>query len=1201
MDPFAIPAHFQEDLLPSPTCSISEFLQFPFPPQARSNSDSQYWSADVPVTLDVERLKLLEVPCRASLEQISHQIYQSHKLNQAASIQYLHVPTSCGRELFPLWVVTFWCEVSRLRQYVKEPWERAQLWLEKKGSMYRKPEMRRVCEEAHAALRILPWAGNTFGFTDNEPVTRLAEYLSDVWLSTVHVDQQLDLLRRDVLRSGTDLKCEIVNLAFFVKVLELYRDRNRVPYTADQRGARHVWAVGEELAKDVRSRICGIVNVEESHWVAVAIEVLDLIVWYGDARGGSNSEVCEALEWWICQHVKKEFRHKPLPITRQRDSHSCSVLALNATGYFCLPGKVHLLEPSDTAYERIACFARVVKRDLDNRPIVPDVPFGLTSTFESVPVGSHRFVFTPVLVPIMDDAYTIDHIDTEPITNPPNTTAVASEHPRGQASAPTTAFAMSSTSEEIPQGGFIHPASQPQKISHYFQVTTAAERIATDRARAREEWRENIENDREKTEAADVKGKKRKRELTTARVQAYRERKVADEKVMGIRDEDGKIVKVKKVRTMSMRLNKCPLHLMNALQSLCLVAEASVKSLFNVAEASRPNRSFKEGVRQNRTEPGRPREKSYKEAVLTNWMSPMVWSMIDRAAQRVGHQMQPTMIVKELKRTDPVLFEALVPQTLGGWINRDGDRPIWSARTLERVAKGNKPGGITTRVGVLVKYPEVTTEILKFLQGLRDASVALTLNTIRGLLIAHLEHRTPQIFKDPSPDGSLFRCSESFVAKFIARSLGWSIRRSTCAGRKIPVNAEEILLQAFLRMAYVIKDHRIPSELIANSDQTQMTLAQGCHMTYAKTGSTQVSTVGSEEKRAITVMVTLTNDGIILPFQTIHKGSTKGSLPSQKAPYMTESLLARFLFESSMTKTYWSTQATMRRFVDVILAPHFEAVKKRLDLPHAQCSIWFIDCWSVHRSDEFLSWIAVSHDTIIVLFVPACLTGLMQPCDVGFQRIFKHSLKVSAHDDVVQEVLQQLASGTAVDDVIINTTLGVLRDRTVKWVWKAFAALNKPEVIKKAWSMCKAGKFNLSYESLISLEALQALRDLPVTDPKFFAELIAPRSRQPPTLSSEEADLEDLEEDSLNVFGDDSEVPMGTVLQVQGEPVRLEVKSDVADADDRDYIPEDGGGLVSNADAETTFVECIGNRVVDATPQGRGLRKKRKNVMYSAQ
>lgn len=294
------------------------------------------------------------------------------------------------------------------------------------------------------------------------------------------------------------------------------------------------------------------------------------------------------------------------------------------------------------------------------------------------------------------------------------------------------------------------------------------------------------------------------------------------------------------------------------------------------------------------------------------------------------------------------------------------------------------------------------------------------------------------------------------MRKFVQRALGWTIRRSTRAGQKTPNNVNDVLLKAFLRIAYVVKHEDIPSALMANSDQTQVVLQQGCNTTYAPKNSKQVTTVGSEEKRAITVLTTLTNDGVLLPFQTIHKGSTSQSLPSKNSRSMSEARDMGFLFESSLTNTYWSTQASMQNFVTTILAPHFEMVKVKLNLPPTQCSLWLIDCWSVHRSKEFLTWMAATHHTIIILFVPAGCTGLFQPADVGFQRIFKHSLKISAHSDVVQEVLLQLKQGIAVSDVKIDTTLKTLRDRTVHWLWTAFKSLNTPETIKKVctYSRC---------------------------------------------------------------------------------------------------------------------------------------------------
>ncbi len=143
----------------------------------------------------------------------------------------------------------------------------------------------------------------------------------------------------------------------------------------------------------------------------------------------------------------------------------------------------------------------------------------------------------------------------------------------------------------------------------------------------------------------------------------------------------------------------------------------------------------------------------------------------------------------------------------------------------------------------------------------------------------------------------------------------------------------------------------------------------------------------------------------------------------------------------------------MRNFVNKILVPYFAAIRAQLGLPPDQRALWFIDCWSVHRSDEFLSWMRENHPTIIINFVPARMTGLFQPADVGLQRLFKHSMKRTAHDDVVQEVLLKLKSGTPPDQVTVDSKIGILRDRTVHWMWRAYSELNNPRIVKKVRNM----------------------------------------------------------------------------------------------------------------------------------------------------
>jgi hypothetical protein len=147
-----------------------------------------------------------------------------------------------------------------------------------------------------------------------------------------------------------------------------------------------------------------------------------------------------------------------------------------------------------------------------------------------------------------------------------------------------------------------------------------------------------------------------------------------------------------------------------------------------------------------------------------------------------------------------------------------------------------------------VKYPVASKIIVTHLQGLRAASVPLTLTTICGLMIGRLQHLAPEILEEQSPDGTQFHCSELFVKKYLQRSVSWSIRQSTQAGRKIPENVDKVLANAFLCIAYLVKDHDIPSPLVVNSDQGQMEYVPGSSVMYAAKGSKHVMTLGAEDK-----------------------------------------------------------------------------------------------------------------------------------------------------------------------------------------------------------------------------------------------------------------------------------------------------------------------------------------------------------------
>jgi hypothetical protein len=331
------------------------------------------------------------------------------------------------------------------------------------------------------------------------------------------------------------------------------------------------------------------------------------------------------------------------------------------------------------------------------------------------------------------------------------------------------------------------------------------------------------------------------------------------------------------------------------------------------------------------------------------------------------------------------------------------------------------------------------------LLSLREIGVALSLLTVRAIMVATIQLKAPELFTKLQSDGTSFKCSEVFVNKFMHQSMGWSYRRATKA--ELPADHEEILTNAFLREAYVVRDHAVPAPLRVNTDQTQIVYQQGVQQTWNESGASQVSTVGQEEKRAFTLVPSISASGVVLPMQAVFMGKTQQSCPSRNAPLYAEAQKLGFRMLPSKTSTYWSTQETMKDLVNDIIAPYFERTKTALNLPSEQCSIWKIDCWSVHKSVEFMDWMKKNHANIIVIFVPGGCTGIWQPLDVGVQRVMKLSIKRSAHRHIVDEVSAQFASGTK--DIKLDVTLGTLRDRAVGWIVNAIREISNKELVCK--------------------------------------------------------------------------------------------------------------------------------------------------------
>ncbi|KAJ8586621.1 hypothetical protein M405DRAFT_743310 [Rhizopogon salebrosus TDB-379] len=342
---------------------------------------------------------------------------------------------------------------------------------------------------------------------------------------------------------------------------------------------------------------------------------------------------------------------------------------------------------------------------------------------------------------------------------------------------------------------------------------------------------------------------------------------------------------------------------------------------------------------------------------------------------------------------------------------------------------------------------------------LREVGTALDITRCRGIIIAHLQHAIPDIFEHVAKDGSSFRCTESWVKKFLSEHLSWSFRRATRAAQKLPENSEDRCVEQFLRLALTIRDCAIfhPSFYV-NIDQTNVIYQPSNTSTYEVKGSKQVAVLGQDEKRAFTVVVGISASGDALPFQVIYGGKSKRSLPATTSVQFMEAQQLGFKICYSNTDTYWSTFDLMCSYVSDILVPYWMRQKELVGACPDQECILQLDVWSVHKSVAFRTWLDETYPWIKYRFVPGNCTGIAQPCDVGVQRLFKLAVKRSQHADIVNEALALLQRNQGVPSALrLDTTLPTLQERSVQWLLNGYHAINKPDIIKQVCFYLGAG------------------------------------------------------------------------------------------------------------------------------------------------
>ncbi|KDQ50956.1 hypothetical protein JAAARDRAFT_199506 [Jaapia argillacea MUCL 33604] len=193
-----IPTDMVDNILPDPALSIPDFLWFELPIITMTKGSyklNDFLSPLPPTTVDPTIIRKIPTPPIATVKALAAACLAGG--GEGMSILCPHVASSSARHL-PMWVVTYWSEDVNLRTKFCAPWVRAEKKLNAKQQVWSKKqpeETYSLVNEVLDALGTLSWSGTIHGFGDEEPMFKLATYATQDWLSTVHENQMLDLLR----------------------------------------------------------------------------------------------------------------------------------------------------------------------------------------------------------------------------------------------------------------------------------------------------------------------------------------------------------------------------------------------------------------------------------------------------------------------------------------------------------------------------------------------------------------------------------------------------------------------------------------------------------------------------------------------------------------------------------------------------------------------------------------------------------------------------------------------------------------------------------------------------------------------------------------------------------------------------------------------------------------------------------------------
>ena len=326
-----------------------------------------------------------------------------------------------------------------------------------------------------------------------------------------------------------------------------------------------------------------------------------------------------------------------------------------------------------------------------------------------------------------------------------------------------------------------------------------------------------------------------------------------------------------------------------------------------------------------------------------------------------------------------------------------------------------------------------------------------------------------------------------WVRHWLRCRAGFSYKKATTSGQKLPTDWEvQVALMIDRAAALVITKKVAHPSLVINWDQSALMLVPTSTYTYHSKTDKHVSVTGQDDKRQITALVGLTLEGELLPLQLIFQGQEHDRSQHKAVPVLDSTLSQRVTYAGwhlTQTPNHWSSQISMRDYVDYVVVPFVKTKRQKYNCPDSPALLLF-DCWSVHKSVEFLGWMKTEHPDFHVIFIPAGCTGKAQPADVIVQRPLKCEITNQYLQWTTELLTADLHSHT--DDVPtceIDSSAGTLKPKLVEWAFNAWNQLRERQaMIAKGWAKIGLGGIFTAERQAAALLSL-ATKGIRLDDP----------------------------------------------------------------------------------------------------------------------